>query len=558
MPVFAEAIDDHAVLAERLQAAFDQSPSSTVVYDASGRPIAVNPAFEKLWGAALADVPADYSVLHDPQLEKAGILPLIRRAFAGEVMNTPPIRYEMESAAGRGRVLWTQAHLYPVRDADGRVVQVVLAHQDVTAQREAEAALATQLSRAQTLLSLTTALANASTQNEAATAAVDHARQVLGAVSIMIARVSEDRSMIEVVEVGPLPGAIAEAWRSFPLATDVPLADVARSGQPLFIESREQWEKLYPHLRASLEATGHHASASIPLIVDSQVIGVLAAAFDQPRAFTEEDRALAFTVAQQSAQALERSRLFEAERSARQQAEAANRAKSDFLAIMSHELRTPLNAIGGYTELIEMGVRGPVSPEQRRDLRRIQTSQRHLLGLINEVLNYAKLESGSVVYDFADVPAVEAMAMARELVAPQAEAKRLKLTFGSCSSDILVRADTEKLQQILVNLLSNAVKFTDAGEIELGCDVDDVAVRFVVRDTGIGIPAVQLNRIFEPFVQVRADLTRTIEGTGLGLAISRDLARGMGGDLTAESETGRGSAFTLSLPRSWSGNSSAP
>jgi signal transduction histidine kinase len=221
---------------------------------------------------------------------------------------------------------------------------------------------------------------------------------------------------------------------------------------------------------------------------------------------------------------------------------------------MSHELRTPLNAIGGYAELMEMGIRGPVTPQQRDDLRRLQGSQRHLLGLINEVLNYAKLETGTVHYDLKPVRVRDALAGAEVLVAPQAAAKGLTLSVRRVSEEeptfLVVRADTEKLRQILVNLLSNAVKFTDrGGQVTLGYLASDDMVRMTVHDTGIGIAADQLVHIFDPFVQVRSDLTRTAEGTGLGLAISRDLARGMGGDLTVESEPGAGSTFTLVLPR---------
>ncbi|MEW5927048.1 MAG: PAS domain-containing protein [Gemmatimonadota bacterium] len=234
---------------------------------------------------------------------------------------------------------------------------------------------------------------------------------------------------------------------------------------------------------------------------------------------------------------------------ARAEAEAANRAKSEFLAVMSHELRTPLNAIGGYAELIEMGIRGPVTPQQADDLRRIQQSQRHLLGLINEVLNYAKLETGTVHYDVVDVSVREATAAAESLVAPQARAKGLTLVVADCLPELAVRADPEKLRQILVNLLSNAVKFTDpGGRIDVSCRLRDASAVISVTDTGIGIPADKLGAIFDPFVQVRSDLTRTHEGTGLGLAISRDLARGMGGDITAKSARGVGSVFTLVLP----------
>jgi PAS domain S-box-containing protein len=242
---------------------------------------------------------------------------------------------------------------------------------------------------------------------------------------------------------------------------------------------------------------------------------------------------------------------------ARRDAEAASRAKSEFLAVMSHELRTPLNAIGGYAELLEMGIRGPVTAQQREDLERIQKSQRHLLALINEVLNYARLESGAVTYDIRVVPIGEAIAAAEVLVAPQLRAKGLGYGWSGCDVDLAVRADRDKLQQILLNLLSNAVKFTNAreglpGRVEVVCSVAaGVAGRVLieVRDTGIGIPPDKLDAVFEPFVQVDARLTRPHGGTGLGLAISRDLARGMGGDLAVASRVGQGSTFTLTLPR---------
>lgn len=235
---------------------------------------------------------------------------------------------------------------------------------------------------------------------------------------------------------------------------------------------------------------------------------------------------------------------------ARAVAEAANKAKSEFLAVMSHELRTPLNAIGGYAELIEFGIRGPVTPEQRADLERIQRSQRHLLGLINGVLNYARLETGKVRYDVADVLVDELLATCEALVAPQARAKRLRLIVPSCPASLTFRGDQEKVQQIILNLLTNSIKFTDEGGcIEIVCDAHPVSIAINVVDTGVGIAPEKITSIFDPFVQVDSRLTRMHEGVGLGLAISRDLARGMGGDLTAASTPGSGSTFTLRLPR---------
>ncbi|NUR18000.1 MAG: PAS domain-containing protein, partial [Gemmatimonadaceae bacterium] len=234
---------------------------------------------------------------------------------------------------------------------------------------------------------------------------------------------------------------------------------------------------------------------------------------------------------------------------ARREAESANRGKSEFLAVMSHELRTPLNAIGGYAELLELGIRGTVTPEQRADLARIQQSQRHLLGLINGVLNYARIEAGAVSYVVGDVPLGEVLGTCEALVVPQMRARGLTFRHTPAADGLHVRGDREKLQQIVLNLLSNAVKFTEpGGEVRLSCAASDGVVAIAVSDTGVGIAADKLASVFDPFVQVDQGLTRPHEGVGLGLAISRDLARGMGGELTASSTPGRGSTFTLTVP----------
>jgi len=238
------------------------------------------------------------------------------------------------------------------------------------------------------------------------------------------------------------------------------------------------------------------------------------------------------------------------ERSARSSAEAANRAKSEFLTTLSHELRTPLNAIGGYAQLLEMGVRGPVTPQQAEDLRRILRSEQHLLGLINELLNFSRVERGDVPFMLARVPVRGCIADVLELIAPQADAKAIAVSIECRDEDLAVLADADKLRQILVNLLTNAVKFTAPGGavcIECGGEAERVTIQ--VRDTGVGIPQAKQSVVFDPFVQVHRGTGAPLEGVGLGLAISRGLARGMGGDLTVNSEPGAGSTFELTLAR---------
>ncbi|HEY2378504.1 MAG TPA: ATP-binding protein [Gemmatimonadaceae bacterium] len=240
---------------------------------------------------------------------------------------------------------------------------------------------------------------------------------------------------------------------------------------------------------------------------------------------------------------------FDAE-DARREADEANRAKSDFLAAMSHELRTPLNAIIGYAQLLDVGIHGPVNAEQHADLGRIERSSQHLLGLITDILNYAKVESGRLEYDIVATRLDQSLTAVEELVAPLAAAKRITYRLRTACPGVRVCADAEKLRQILVNLLSNAIRYTtEGGSVELCCSAPDKDVLIDVVDTGVGIPADKLEAIFEPFVQVDRTYAGQRQGTGLGLAISRDLARGMRGDLTVRSQLGKGSVFTVRLPK---------
>jgi signal transduction histidine kinase len=234
---------------------------------------------------------------------------------------------------------------------------------------------------------------------------------------------------------------------------------------------------------------------------------------------------------------------------AQRQAHAAIRAKADFLAVMSHELRTPLNAIGGYAELLQLGVRGPVTPEQRGDLERIHAGQQQLLEVIDDVLAYTKLEAGILHFAVEDVPLDELLTGCCALVGHDARQKKIDVRRSGSVGELAVRADSQKVQQVVLNLLTNAIKFTDpGGAITVSCQEErGERVEIAVSDTGRGIALSDLECVFQPFVQVDAKLTRAQDGVGLGLAISRQMAQRMGGDLTVVSEVGTGSRFTLTL-----------
>ena len=261
-------------------------------------------------------------------------------------------------------------------------------------------------------------------------------------------------------------------------------------------------------------------------------------------------------------QSEERAHQLVAEREARLEAEAASRAKSEFLAIMSHELRTPLNAVLGYSELMELGISGPLTDKMREQIGRIRMSGLHLLGLVNDILDLAKVEAGRLQVSSDPASAEGTVTAALALIQPQAAARGLELTIQPTPKPSpIYRGDEERVRQILVNLLSNAVKFTPAGggitlDISQTRPPDSAArlqpsrsyVSFRVCDTGPGIPEEKLASIFDPFVQAESGHSRSREGSGLGLTISRRLARLMGGDLTVKSKVGDGSTFTLWLP----------
>jgi PAS domain S-box-containing protein len=289
----------------------------------------------------------------------------------------------------------------------------------------------------------------------------------------------------------------------------------------------------------------------VPLMSQGKVMGaIICVMAESGRRFTEQDLRVAEDLAARASLAIENALLYKEAEAARKRAEAADTTKSQFLAAMSHELRTPLNAIAGYAELIAVGVHGPVTEKQREALERITRSQKTLLSLINDILNFSKLQAGFIQVAADEISMATILDALEGWIEPQLRAKQLRYSYDPCPEDLLVLGDRDKIQQVMLNLLSNAVKFTSAGgEISVTCTFSDDEVHVNVRDTGPGIPPDKLDVIFEPFVQVDRGVQSTYQGTGLGLAISRDLARAMKGNLVVGSSSERGSEFVFTLAR---------
>ena len=348
------------------------------------------------------------------------------------------------------------------------------------------------------------------------------------AADVLLGREENGRRRLEFPDVFPPPGDSLEKT----------ITQVVATGEPLQYNVRldDQW------FAVRLDPVPPRDD------IDSSVVAVIADVTEHRAADEERTRLLANT--ERARKEAEISRRLEAE-AARAEAEQASRAKSEFLAVMSHELRTPLNAIDGYAELLELEVRGPITAAQREDLRRIRRSQKHLLSLINDVLNFVRLERERCPTRSPRSTSRDAIHDVEDVTTPQLQRATASLRHA-CSlrlRGLRVRADREKVEQILVNLMTNAIKFTEPnGEIVLECATSGDRVTVLVRDTGRGIPADKLSTIFEPFVQVARSSGAPSEGVGLGLAISRDLSRAMGGDLVVESVIGQGSTFTLTLP----------
>jgi signal transduction histidine kinase len=536
---------DEGATGAPLEVLLRMMPAGALIVEApDGHIVVGNSQMEKVLGTPLrtgAPVPSLRGFRPDGRQYEAREWPLARALSEGETVSDE----EIEIVRGDGTHAIVRSSATPLRDGAGAVVGAVLTCLDVSEQRrrhtsrkflaDAGALLASSLDPVTTLRNIAR-LAVPSLADWCAIDLIDSDGHI-------------ERVAVEHIDRAKAQAATELARRHPPSsAAEAGVATAIRQGKSQLIRevTAELLDQLAqgPRHRRLLEELGIRSLMIVPLAARTGPIGAISfVSAESGWLYSAEELEMAEELAARAALAIENSRLFD-------ESQAATEAKSDFLAVMSHELRTPLTAIIGYAELLQLGVPEPVTPRQHEQAERIEISARHLLQLIEEILTLVTLDSGESRVRNDRVQVSELLQRACTIIEPMARSKDLPIKVSYPEGDVPLHSDPDKLLQILLNLLSNSVKFTEKGEIRLVSRLEEDSMTFEVADTGIGMDAEHLGRIFEPFWQVERPITRRAGGTGLGLTISRRLADLLGAEISVQSSPKEGSTFSLRVPLS--------